>query len=175
MKACQGLTLLELMIVLVIAGLLLGLGAPAFQNLVAEEKRTASTNRLMGSLQYAKSESLRLNHPVSLCPSRDGQHCDNDQQAWDQGWLVYRHNSRHGDSALIDPGQILSVVDQAPPGLRANRQRFTLRTDGRRSTNGTFLFCPPGVEIAEQAVVVSVMGRPRHTRDPDRIPSPQCR
>jgi len=173
-ETSKGFTLLELMIVLVIAGLLFGLGTPYVSQMVKENRHTAASNRLVGSLQFAKSESLRLHHPVSLCPSRDGRQCLADETAWQEGWIIYRHLSSHGDNALRQADQILRVVDAAPEGLKANRQRFTLRTDGRRSTNGSFLICPPGAHQASRAIIVNVNGRPRTTRKPERMPSSDC-
>ncbi|MCP1726224.1 type IV fimbrial biogenesis protein FimT [Natronospira proteinivora] len=170
----NGLTLLELLIVLAIAGLLFGLGTPRFSAWVDEHRQSAASNRLVGAIQYARQESLRSQLPVSLCPSRDGRHCLKDTDAWQYGWIIYRHQKHHGSNELLEADQILQVMNAAPEGLRANRQRFTLRTDGRRSTNGTFLVCPPGAQTATRAVVVNVTGRPRATRDPQRMPSADC-
>lgn len=168
------MTVLELMIVLVIAGLLLGLGMPALDRMLQENRMTAANNRLVGSLHYARDKSLRLGVPVSLCPSRNGRDCLRDSEAWAEGWIVYHHQSSHGSRALREESQILRVMSQPAPGLQANRQVFTLRTDGRRSTNGTLLMCRPGEARADRAVVINVMGRVRSTRDHNRMPSPDC-
>lgn len=174
MRGQYGLTLVELMIALVVAGILFGLGVPAMERMVSESRATTTANRLVGSIQYAKSESLRLGVPVSLCPSGDGLSCLASRAGWAAGWIIYRHRTAHGPNTLVDPGQILRVDSAGMEGLRANRQRFTLRTDGRRSTNGTLLICRPEAAQAHRAVIVNVMGRPRSTRDPARMPSPEC-
>ncbi|MDQ2069376.1 GspH/FimT family protein [Natronospira bacteriovora] len=170
----RGMTLLELLIVLVIAGLLLGLGLPSLDRTIQEARMTAATNRLVSSLHFARDASIRLGVPVTLCPTIDGLSCERNTQAWSEGWLIYRHQHGGSGNRLRDPDQILRVIPGSAPGLQANRQAFTLRTDGRRSTNGTLLMCRRGETTADRAVIINVMGRVRSTRDPDRMPSPEC-
>ena len=170
----RGLTLLELLIALAVVGVLMGIATPAVDRWVQETRATTGTNMMIGSLQFARSESLRVGVPVSLCPSRDGRHCAADQQAWSEGWLIYRHQQSHGNNRLSHPDQILRVQSAGVPGLRANRQRFTMRTDGRRSTNGSILVCREGEALAARAIIINVNGRARSTRDPQRMPSPEC-
>jgi hypothetical protein len=76
---------------------------------------------------------------------------------------------------LQDASQVLAVrLSDRDHGLRANRNAFTFRMDGRRSTNGTFLFCDDAAGHAQAAVIVSVSGRPRVVRDPATLASGNC-
>lgn len=174
MKHQGGLTLIELLIVVTIAGILLGIGTPAAQQLVSDTRASTAANRLLGSLRFARAESVRLGVPVTVCPTRDGRRCLSDEEAWSQGWLIYRHETAHGSRRLGHTDQVLRVMDQPARGFRANRQRFTLRTDGRRSTNGTIQVCFPDEPTARIAIVVNVMGRARTTRKTEHMPSGNC-
>lgn len=174
MKHQGGLTLIELLIVVTIAGILLGIGTPAMQQLISDTRASTAANRLLGSLRFARAESVRLGIPVTVCPTRDGHRCLSDEDAWSEGWLIYRHETADGSRRLRHSDQILRVIEQPARGFRANRQRFTLRTDGRRSTNGTIRVCFPGDTTARIAIVVNVMGRARTTREVEHMPSADC-
>ena len=64
-----GLTLIELMIVLLILGITLALGGPAMRQLIYGMQVSSEISRLMGSVNLVRSEALRLNQAVTMCPS----------------------------------------------------------------------------------------------------------
>jgi len=57
----RGFTLIELMIGLTILGLLLMLGLPAFNTMLANQKLRASAESVMNGLQAARSEAVKRN------------------------------------------------------------------------------------------------------------------
>ena len=67
-----GFTLIELMFVVVIVGLLLVIGIPSYSTLRNNNCLTTNTNRLVASLQYARSEAAKRNSAVSLRPRAVG-------------------------------------------------------------------------------------------------------
>lgn len=173
MRMSSGLTLLELLIVILVLGLTTATAVPAMNQLLQDHREAAATNLLIGSIKEARQTSARLGVPVSLCPSRDGRECSQDDGDWAQGWLIYRQREARGPRDLFDESQILQHVDQAVPGLEANRAIFTLRTDGRRSTNGSFFFCDDDA-AEEHAVVINVAGRARKVSEGDPRPGNPC-
>jgi type IV fimbrial biogenesis protein FimT len=76
-----GFTLIELMVVLVIAGLALTLALPAFQGMAARHQLNTVAADMLHAIQLARSEALRRNHTVQMAP------LDNDD--WTQGWRIY--------------------------------------------------------------------------------------
>lgn len=74
-----GFTLIELMFVVVIISILLIVGIPSFKILKNNNCLVTNTNRLVASLQYARSEAAKRNADVSLKP-RAG--------SWRNGFLV---------------------------------------------------------------------------------------
>lgn len=156
----RGVTLLELLITLIIAGIVLSQALPAFGALVAHNRRSAVLNRFVTALQYARSESLKRGDYVALCKSVDGVRCMSSGY-WGEGWLVFVDDDRDRAHDAAEP--LLRQFPALEGGMlaRANRNVFTLRPFGLRSTNGTFTVCSAEATVEPRAVIVSVTGRPR--------------
>jgi prepilin-type N-terminal cleavage/methylation domain-containing protein len=61
-----GFTIVELMTVVVIAGLLLVLALPAFNDMLARRRLEGQANELVTDLGYAKSEAVQRNRSVEV-------------------------------------------------------------------------------------------------------------
>jgi prepilin-type N-terminal cleavage/methylation domain-containing protein len=70
-KRNRGFTLLELMVVLVIAGVLIGVGIPAFRNFIMDARMTSTANDLVAALHYARSEAIKRRTTVVICATED--------------------------------------------------------------------------------------------------------
>lgn len=64
----KGYTAIELMAVIMIVGILVALAVPSFSNVTKKNNITATTNELVGLLQYAKTMAVAQNNPVIVCP-----------------------------------------------------------------------------------------------------------
>lgn len=76
-----GFTLIELMIVLVIAGLAVTLALPGFQQLIHRQQLITTTNALFHAIQLTRTEAIRRNRIVQLAPLDDTD--------WAGGWRIY--------------------------------------------------------------------------------------
>jgi len=65
-RAQAGFTMIELMTVMVIAGILLVMAAPAFNDLLQRRRLEGQANELAIDLGYAKSEAVARNRNVAL-------------------------------------------------------------------------------------------------------------
>lgn len=160
-----GFTLIELMIVTVIVAIFVTVGVPNFQNLISDNRLSAQANRLVSSLQLARSEALQLRTPVSICRSTDGANCAG-AGAWETGWLVFVDTNANGD---VDGQQIL-LVNSGLSGsntLRAAAAPFTdfinYQPNGLQSTTNvaTYRICDgnnPDVNQGRQ-ITISSTGR----------------
>lgn len=61
-----GFTVIELMIVVAIAAILVLLAAPSFQSLLDRQRVRAAASNLNVDIQYARSEAVRRNAPVTV-------------------------------------------------------------------------------------------------------------
>ena len=155
----SGLTLLELLLVLAIAGLLAGLGNAGFRRVILDARLTREVNTLVGAVHLARQRANQALVPVTVCAGH-GQ-CDPDGN-WTLGWTVFVN--RDGDEPpAIDTNEPVRVIN--PPWrdgrIHANRRAFSFRPFSLRDTNGTITFCGPRGKTFARAVVISPTGRPR--------------
>lgn len=71
-RRSRGFTIIELMTVLVIAGVLLVIAAPAFRDMLERRRLEGQANELVTDLAYAKSEAVQRNRHVELLTGGGG-------------------------------------------------------------------------------------------------------
>ena len=64
----QGFTLVELLLVLAIAGIMAAIAYPTMSDWLAYRRVSAKSEQLINLLRLARAESVRLNLPVYVCP-----------------------------------------------------------------------------------------------------------
>jgi type IV fimbrial biogenesis protein FimT len=74
-RAQVGFTIIELMVVIVIAGVLLVLALPSFNDMLARRRLQGQANELVTDLSYAKSEAVQRNRNVLLRTDPGGTSC----------------------------------------------------------------------------------------------------
>jgi type IV fimbrial biogenesis protein FimT len=158
----RGYTLPELVFTLAIAIGALGWGVPAFRDLQLNAARTREVNQFIHAVYLARSEAIKRNGVVSLCPSGDGEWCAPSGTAWQLGWMIFVNRDRDSP-AVRDPGEeILRVFAPWERGaVHANRTTLSFRPFGQMGVTATFTFCDQRGSPAARAVIISQTGRPR--------------
>ena len=77
----HGFTLIELMVIIAIAGVLLSLAAPGFISFQRNSELTSLANKMLGSINSARSEAMKSGRNAFVVP--------NDSSNWSTGWFVY--------------------------------------------------------------------------------------
>lgn len=176
-RALRGLTSIELMAVIAIAGILFGAGIPSFLGAIRSARLTSAANGLHASLVLARSEAAKRHARVALCKSADGAGCAA-AGGWEQGWIVFHDANNNG---ARDAGEtIVSRVDPLPKDLRLSGNLNVARYVSYAPTGetklasgafqaGTITLCnaSSGSEDARQ-IVLNAVGRPRVQRT--RVP-----
>lgn len=114
-----GFSLMELMVVLALAAVILGIGAPNFAEFRANNRLTGAANDYLAGILSARSEALKRQAPVAMCPSDNPG--DPDAICSDgafTGWITFVDEN---NDCLRDVGE---AVLRAQPTLDA-----AVRTD----------------------------------------------
>ena len=111
LKTAQGLTLLELMIVLAIVAVLITLAIPSLARLLQSNSRSSTLNTFLADMGYARSEAIRRGGGVVLCrsdfPEAINPVCSSTSAAsnhgWASGWIVFHDLDANGFKDMADP------------------------------------------------------------------------
>jgi type IV fimbrial biogenesis protein FimT len=176
---CAGVTLVELMVVLLVAAILLGLAVPAMQGIMSDNQLLSLTDGLAGSLNLARSEAAKLGGVVSLTSGISGGSTD-----WgSSGWVMKDPAGnviRSGNNVPTGYTLLSSTTFGAGTGLQFDA---TGRIVG--STSGAFVLCQGGGPWgggAARMITVTASGRVRvaqndssgHPLDDSGNPIPSC-
>lgn len=146
-----GTTLLELLLVLAVIGLLLVIGIPSFEAMLARQHLVSMANDLLADIHLARFEAVRLGRRVTLCrlSSVEAQQCadPNSTTGWDQGWMLFVDIQPQAPPAREAEGAVLHLQGAAPHGLKilgrsssATSLFLSYTADGMsRLMNGGFL------------------------------------
>jgi type IV fimbrial biogenesis protein FimT len=110
LRHAAGFTLMELMITVVIAGILLMIAVPSFDEMIRGNRLTTETNDFISAVHTARAEAARLRGPVTLRPVGGVGGWDSDAgfEVWAE-LRPFQDLNRDGD--FLDPGE--SVGDES--------------------------------------------------------------
>lgn len=107
---------------LAVAAIALGIGVPAFTTMFANIRMTGATNDLVTSLHAARSEAIKRQVTVTLCPTVEGDGPCLTNGSLASGWTVFV--DRDADAAISDDDVIVqrhpALAPQLRDGLRVN-------------------------------------------------------
>jgi type IV fimbrial biogenesis protein FimT len=156
----DGFTLVELLVVVLIAAILMGIAVPAMQTMVADNQLNAVTDDLAGALNLARSEAGRLNATVTLAPTA----------AWGSTWTV----------TPAVGGTTLRTGAAVPNGYSLSSTFSTAGVSfdgtGRSSSGvGQFVICQGGGPFAggsgsARLITVTASGRIRVAQNSSGVP-----
>jgi type IV fimbrial biogenesis protein FimT len=162
----RGFTLFELMIVLSIAAVLAALAVPAMRSFLQNQQQSSAVTNLMTTLQYARSEAIKEDVPVTgtdctgtgvcVCPSANGTSCD-PAGNWNNGWIVYT-------SSPVDGVSVLEAVGALQSGLTMSTSPATVavtyQPNGTTNLGGLveFTLCDSRGSAYARELEVSISG-----------------
>lgn len=176
-----GFTLLELMVVLAMAGIIAAIGIPSFSSMITTNQLADITNELTLALKRARAEAIASGRDVIVCSSINSSGCSEAAGNWSKGWVVMVDRNQNGDFLESEPGELLWVktidVDasariQITPGPFtalglpndfSQEVRFSYKGELKAGTTGGFQICS-GVEsgvngFPRREITVSVAGQ----------------
>lgn len=172
-RGARGFTLIELIITLVILGVLVAMGVPAYTQFVRDSRRSAVLNEFSASLSLARSEAIKRGVPVAVCRTNTGTSCTGNATFWSDGWLVFV-NTDNDVPAAVDGGEVIlrTYLVQDPAFTFTPSVNFTqfvsYRPNGSSNTiGGRFTYCDARGLRSARAVIINITGRARLSRDTD--------
>jgi prepilin-type N-terminal cleavage/methylation domain-containing protein len=194
----RGFTLYELMIVVGIAGLLIGLGVPGLTQFVRSNQMTSAANDLLAAIHMARAESVKRRLPTEMCFTQDPTAatpvCDGTGM---QGWVVWVDDANPDATAATDNNGVVNAGE--PILLRHGALPAVINLVSKPAGNAGYVafqdtgfvkvaandlaglvLCDPKKGNSAQygasastarGLVISAVGRPSVTRDVSTITS----
>jgi len=157
----RGISFVELLACLAVIAVVAAWGAPSFAALARDSARTREVNQFIQAVYLARSEAIKRNGVVSLCPSSDGTACA-PASDWHGGWLVFVNLDRDSPAARDGDEPLLRVYEPWDSGhILSNRTTLSFRPFGQMGVTATVTFCDDRGSSAARAVIISQTGRPR--------------
>lgn len=179
----RGFTLVELLIVMVVAAVVLAIGAPQFSEFRRNNRLSGASNDLLAALQLARTEAIKRQLPVAVCatsnPQADEPVCTAGPFS---GWLVFEDAD---SDCQRTPGEPAPIRAEGP--LDGSLSTAADGVCAAFAPTGFALELPVGVETervlicddrgtglqagttqsAARGISIARTGRAAITRDPD--------
>lgn len=167
---CRGFTLTELLITIAIVAIVLGLGAPSFQQSILNGTINSAQSSLLNDLNFARTAAVKSRTRVMVCPRSSETTCGTD---WSNGWLVYEDNNRAGTAFDLDSGELVlrtknasdlkdkeidveSTIRSQSTSAVLELNQFAFESRGRSGVSGLLVFCDSrGVDNARTIVITA--------------------
>lgn len=157
-----GFTVLEMMLVLSVAGVLLATAVPSMTQMVIRNRLQTQASSLMTDMMYARAEAARVGVNVTLCPSSNGTSCSGTD--WKLGRIVFidagAPNTVDGTDRVLRVTQDIDAATTFAPTAALTALNF--RPDGVPSGTPIFRTCRSGYNAMQ--VQLFNTGRARMTR-----------
>lgn len=154
-RFANGFTLMELMVVLAIAGLVVGFVVPSFKTTLKNAQRRETATSFYSALTLARSEAIARNLPVRVCARTESitPGCaDLGSTEWKYGWII--------ETTDATPTQLL-IHDPINTDFTLNGVATPLRFDegGRIAAGVVYKLCRGAGDTASRRISVSRSGR----------------
>jgi prepilin-type N-terminal cleavage/methylation domain-containing protein len=142
--ALAGLTLVELLVAMSIAAILAAIALPSFASFIDEQRLRAVTNELVADLNLARSEAIKRNTRVLVCPKagQSQNYCDPNTKNWKNGWVVCYDVDQDGscDATTTDDPNPFKSVDRITDSLQLKSSVSDVRYTAAGSTTGAVVW-----------------------------------
>lgn len=157
-KRIGGFVLVELLVTLSIVVILGAISLTSFKGITINNRLSAESNQILSLVTFARTEAIRRNDVVSICPSSDGSTCSTSND-YRNGQIVYLNSDKTG---LSNNSQIIRVLDKWSNDdkakiITASVSEISFTGDGRSSNNTSILVCQPS--YLAYLIEISLAGR----------------
>lgn len=158
----QGVTLLELLIVLCIVSIIASMATPSFSSMASKHRYQADAEALLDAVQLARLTAVHEQTLTTLCPGTPDTGCS---MRWQDGILVIADHP--GNPYRVET---LRFTLEAPVSTRwhGNVARLIFNEAGTlEGQSGSLILCSHGAKTQQaQRIVINRGGRPRIDEQP---------
>lgn len=169
----QGVTLIELLIVMLIVAVIAAMGGPTLAEIVKRNRLRSDADRVITTLNLTRSEAVKRNHGATACKSSDGTSCSGN---WTDGWIVFNDVDADGTLDAGDGDAVVRVFEGLVNGYTfvstTASSVLTYYPDGSFGGGaGTIRICSADRDLVNSfSVIVSTIGRPRISQGATECP-----
>jgi len=155
-----GFSIIELLIIMAIAGILMAIGLPSFVNFTRDVRAGSMMSTLTTDIQVARSESVKRNSRILFCAQANP--ATNDctgapaAAAWMNGWLVCYDRDSNGacdPSTAAEPNPIkVQAAIAAPLAVSGPAVNLVMLPTGSTSAGAVFTVTG-GTAISRSATI----------------------
>lgn len=167
-----GFTLIELMVVIIIAAILLTIAVPSFDSLIKRNNVDSLQSKLSSALSTARTEAASRNKIVTICSSKNETNCTGSPApVWSDGWVIFE--DQNGNGSVDAPGDILidvyrnngryTIASASGQNISFNAQGFMASGSDR-----LLIICDPDKDaVYARGLFVNKSGLVMKTKDTD--------
>ena len=169
----RGLTLVELLTTLAVAGILVTAASGGATQLVDHHRAGAAVNQMLGAIRFARHAAVSHRSAATLCPADGPRSSCGRRNTWHNGTLVFLDRNANGrfdgSDVLLRRMPRLGEGDRFYWRSFRNRSYLMIRPSGLTDwQNGNLLYCPAsGDSRFARQIVINAQARVRHARDGD--------
>lgn len=170
----SGFTLMELLISVAIIAVVAAFSIPAFGDLIARQRLTASANEALSVAAHARSEAIRQRERVVICPSTNGTSCSNSTD-WTRAIVfvdLNRNGTRDGNETITRQWDFSDTPVSATQTGGGTQRRIVVGGTGlivppQGAGHAEILFCSSRTDSLSIHVAARVGGVRSERGDPD--------
>ncbi len=129
----QGITLVELLIVIALLTVIAQVALPAWQTFIMKNRSQALQHSVERAVHLARSRAVTGHTTIELCGSRNGENCSSD---WSSGWLMQavppgRQAEPPEQVTQLDPRHLQLQWAGFRPKIAFNASGYSTASNGR--------------------------------------------
>lgn len=153
----RGFTLPELLLVVLIAVILCGIGVPAFGGLLRSHRLSTTANEFLAAIHLARSEAIQRGARVDLVPAS--------RNSWAEGWFILidsnlDHSVNSPENIIFAAGKVASGITIQASFSGSSVQFLAFNSSGHTEPmrSGSLLFT---LGEHQRKIIINFQGRPR--------------
>lgn len=168
MNKAAGFTFIEILVTLAIVSIIFAIAIPAYSSAIARTRMGVAESALFTSVNNAVNFSFIAGSRAVMCPSEDGDNCDNSFD-WSNGWIIFEDSNANRQRDAND--KKLGGYDEIPPELHIitsqGRTRIAFQSGGGNfGSNAHFKLCDERNPQRARSLFLSNTGRFRVAESP---------